>query len=102
MQELERVKLYIRKVNAAELVPTDRNLVVDRPAAKRMIMHSIPKNQIVPNPNVPGNSGNNSSVSFSNGNSAGQKRDVEEISSDESGADEVPPTKKSKLKQSGL
>jgi hypothetical protein len=24
MQELERVKLYIRKVNAAELVPTDR------------------------------------------------------------------------------
>jgi hypothetical protein len=76
------------------------NLVVDRPAARRMIMHSIPKNQIVPNSNVPGNSGNNSSVSFSNAKGAGQKRDVEEISSDESGADEVPPTKKSK--QSGL
>jgi hypothetical protein len=27
MQELERVKTYIRKVNAAEQVPTDRTLI---------------------------------------------------------------------------
>jgi hypothetical protein len=29
MQELERVKLYIRKVNTAELVPTDRTSYSD-------------------------------------------------------------------------
>lgn len=28
MQELERVKLYIRKVNAAEQVPTDRIVLI--------------------------------------------------------------------------
>jgi hypothetical protein len=29
MQELDRVKLYIRKVNAVELVPTDRTSYID-------------------------------------------------------------------------
>jgi hypothetical protein len=29
MQELERVKVYIRKVNAAEQVPTDRTPFVE-------------------------------------------------------------------------
>jgi hypothetical protein len=79
------------------------NLVVDRPAVRRMIMHSIPKNKIVPNPNVSGNNESNSAGSL-NGKDVGQKRVVEEISSDESGAEErqVPPTKKSKLKQSGV
>jgi len=98
MQELERVKVYIRKVTAAEQVPTDRtlpsrmvlisgNLVVDKPAAQRMIMHSIPKNQIVPNPDT------QSPVSGS-----AQKRIVQEISSDESSPEEgeVPKAKKVK------
>ena len=98
MRELERVKVYIRKVNAAEQVPTDRtlparmllilgNLVVDKPAAQRMIMHSIPKNQIVPNPNT------QSPVSGS-----AQKRLVQEISGHESSPEEgqVPKAKKVK------
>ena len=98
MRELERVKVYIRKVNAAEQVPTDRtlpsrkllisgNLVVDKPAAQRMIMHSIPKNQIVPNPNTQ-----------SPASGSAQKRVVQEISSDESGPQEgrVPKAKKVK------
>jgi hypothetical protein len=69
-----------------------------------MVMHSIPKNQIIPNPNVPGNSGSNSAGSSLNAKGVGQKRVVEEISSDESGVEErqLPLTKKSKLKQSGL
>jgi hypothetical protein len=98
MRELERVKVYIRKVNAAEQVPTDRtlpsrkllilgNLVVDKPAAQRMIMHSIPKNQIVPNPNTQ-----------SPASGSAQKRVVQEISSDENGPEEgqVPKAKKVK------
>jgi hypothetical protein len=104
MQELERVKIYIRKVNAAEQVPTDRiviceslliegNLVVDKPAAQRMIMHSIPKNQIVP-------SSKKDNSRASTPKPSAQKRVVEEISSDESSPDEgeVRPSKKSKTK----
>ena len=100
MQELERVKTYIRKVNAAEQVPTDRtltlgnllmkgNLVVDKPAAQRMIMHSIPKNQIVPDPN-------SKSSSIAPG-----KRVVEEISSEQSGPEEgeVRASKKPKIEK---
>ena len=95
--------MYIRKVNAAEQVPTDRiqtgeiflmigNLVVDKPAAQRLIMHSIPKSQIVPDPSakldpptMPAN--------------IGQKRVVEEISSEGSTPEEgkVRPSKKSKV-----
>jgi len=98
MRELERVKVYIRKVNAAEQVPTDRtffplndlikgNLVVDKPAAQRMIMHSIPKSRIVPNPNT------QSPIS-----SGAQKRVVQEISGDESSIEdgELPKPKKAK------
>jgi hypothetical protein len=98
MRELERVKVYIRKVNAAEQVPTDRtlssrmllilgNLVVDKPAAQRMIMHSIPKNQIVPNLNTQ-----------SPASGSAHKRVVQQISSDESSPaeGEVPKAKKVK------
>jgi len=98
MQELERVKVYIRKVNAAEQVPTDRtlpsrmflilgNLVVDKPAAQRMIMHSIPKNQIVPNPKTQ-----------SPASGSAQKRAVHEISSDESSSEEGEAPKAKKVK----
>jgi hypothetical protein len=98
MQELERVKVYIRKVNAAEQVPTDRilpfrillnlgNLVVDKPAAQRMIMHSIPKSQIVPNPNPQ-----------SPASGSAQKRVVQQISSDESSSEEGEVPKAKKLK----
>jgi len=64
MQELERVRAYTRKMNSADQVPTERtfpignvahgvgNLVVDREAAQRMILHGIPKSQIVPDPNA--------------------------------------------------
>jgi hypothetical protein len=106
MQELERVKIYIRKVNAAEQVPTDRiilfgnllmvgNLVVDKPAAQRMILHSIPKKQIVPNPN---NAPNSNTAKINRTASAGQKRVVQEISSDSSSGEEgeIRPAKKSK------
>jgi hypothetical protein len=70
------------------------NLVVDRPAAQRMIMHSIPKDQIVPNPNA------KLDVASKSANS-GQKRVVEEISSDGSVAEEGEPrpSKKSKVKK---
>ena len=101
MQELERVKTYIRKVNAAEQVPTDRNLtpgnllmkgnlVVDKPAAQRMIMHSIPKNQIVPDPNQKPTT-----------NPPVAKRVVEEISSDPSSPEEgeVRASKKPKVEK---
>ena len=98
MQELERVKVYIRKVNAAEQVPTDRtlpsrmflilgNLVVDKPVAQRMIMHSIPKNQIVPNPKTQ-----------SPASGSAQKRLVHEISSDESSSEEGEAPKAKKVK----
>jgi hypothetical protein len=95
MQELERVKNYIRKVNAAEQAPTDRNLVVDQPAVQRMILHSIPKSQIVSDPKV--TNGAKSAGSGDEGKGTG-KRVVEEISSDESSSEEgeVRPTKKSK------
>jgi exosome complex protein LRP1 len=64
MQELERVRAYTRKMNTADQVPTERmsslendtywigNMVVDREAAQRMILHGIPKSQIVPDPNA--------------------------------------------------
>jgi len=100
MQELERVKTYTRKVYAAEQVPTDRtltlgnllmkgNLVVDKPAAQRMIMHSIPKNQIVPDPN-------SKTSSITPG-----KRVAEEISNDQSSPEEgeVRASKKPKVEQ---
>ena len=101
MQELERVKTYIRKVNAAEQVPTDRtlillnllmkgNLVVDKPAAQRMIMHSIPKKQIVPDPN-----------SKPSTNQLVSKRVAGEISSDQSSQEqsEVQASKKPKIQK---
>jgi len=111
MQELERVKLYIRKVNAAEQVPTDRtplsvviltpgNLVVDKPAAQRMILHSIPKKQIVPDPGPRGHTSESSSSKSQRKVSAGQKRHIEQSSSHESSSveGEVRPSKRSKRK----
>ena len=70
------------------------NLVVDRPAAQRMIMHSIPKNQIVSNPNAKLEAPSKSANSR-------QKRVVEEISDDGSVAEEGEPRppKKSKVKK---
>ena len=76
--------------------------MVDRPAAQRMIMHSIPKNQIVPNPGVSGNESAQSVGSSSlKSKGAGQKRVVQEISSDESSVEqsEVYPAKKTKSKK---
>ena len=66
------------------------NLVVDKPAAQRMIMHSIPKKQIVPDPN-----------SKSSGNPPVAKRVVEEISSDQSTPEdgEVRASKKPKVEK---
>lgn len=63
-------------------------------------MHSIPKNQIPPNPSVSVNSTGSATAS----RGAGQKRVVEEISSDESSEEEgqVRPAKKSKPKKSTL
>jgi hypothetical protein len=63
MQELERIRIYIRKMNSADQVPTERTslgrcllitgtLVVDREAAQRIISHGIPKSQIIPDPNT--------------------------------------------------
>lgn len=62
--------------------------MVDKPAAQRMIMHSIPKKQIVPDPN-----------SKSSGNPPVAKRVVEEISSDQSTPEdgEVRASKKPKV-----
>ena len=54
--------------------------MVDKPAAQRMIMHSIPKNQIVPDPNA-------AQPSTAAGVS-GQKRSLEESSSNEITQDE--------------
>src|SRR5271170_4155819 len=66
------------------------NLVVDKPAAQRIIMHSIPKSQIVPDPK-------STEKSIGGGNG---KRVVEEISSDESSEEgEVRPSKKAKVKK---
>jgi hypothetical protein len=65
------------------------NLVVNRPAAQRMILHSIPKKQIVPDPN-----GSDSTKS--------QKRGAEYVSSDEDSSSEESlgePTKKLKRKK---
>lgn len=67
------------------------NLVVDRPAAQRMIMHSIPKHQIVPDPNARETTPQSARTSTS------QKRLVEEISSESSrGEGERRPSKKFK------
>ena len=69
------------------------NLVVDRPAAQRVILHSIPRSQIVPDPSaVP--------PSVALRHSSGQKRVAHEISNDESGSDDTKyrPTKKHKGK----
>jgi hypothetical protein len=64
--------------------------VVDKPAAQRMIMHSIPKKQIVPDPN-----------SKPSTNQLVTKRVVGEISSDQSSQEkgEVQASKKPKIQK---
>jgi hypothetical protein len=102
-QELERVKAYIRKVNTAEQVPTDSktllrsllttgNLVVDKGAAQRMILHGIPKSQITSNSNLESDHDKSKSDSPSS-----KKRSVDEISSERTTDNgELPSTKKTK------
>ena len=65
-------------------------MVVDKPAAQRMIMHSIPKNQIVPDPSVKPST-----------SAPGAKRVVEEISSDQGSPEEgeVHLSKKPKVEK---
>jgi hypothetical protein len=106
MQELERVKTYIRKLNSAEQVPTDRtlaaqtslltlgNLVIDRAATQRMILHSIPRNQIVADPNAQENPSRGE---------MGQKRRAHETSDSQSMEEaKLLPSKKRKLRQRKL
>lgn len=74
---------------------------MDKPAAQRMILHSIPKKQIVPDPSARGHTSESSSSKSQRKVSAGQKRHVEQISSEQSSSveeGELRPSKKSKRK----
>jgi hypothetical protein len=69
------------------------NLVLDREAAQRIILHSIPKNQIVKDPNLLSNSDVGDSKS---GKPSSKKRPVDEVSNEQSSIKDAlsGPTKK--------